>query len=435
VKTLLLVAGQSKRFWPLAEKTLFPICGTNLLEITLGQLEKAGLTDVTIVGGPHNLDQLSARYPSISTVEQEDLSLGMRGALLSALPSCGEEPVIIVCVNDVIEPHGYKDLLKTAQQPDTAGALLAQRVERYFPGGYLKLDGTRIVAIEEKPGAGNEPSDLVNIVAHIHNHPHLLLEILKATSGKADDAYERALGSLFADHPYRAVPYLGVWQAVKYPWHVLQLLSFLLKGVSEQRIHPSADVHPSAVIDGPVVLEEGVRVFPHATVRGPCVIGAQSIIANNTLVRDSSIGEQCVVGFGSEVKSSVIAHHVWTHMSYVGDSVVGYNVSFGGGSITGNLRLDEEEISSTVQNDEIPTGLRKFGTVIGNHCRLGIHTSINPGCKIGSGTFINSHTLISQDIPDGSFVTVKGGETQIRENRIAPPPPEERATFREESIR
>jgi len=435
VKTLLLVAGRSQRFWPLSEKTLFPLCGTNLLALTLQRLAAAGVRDVTVVGGTHNLDLVRPLFPHLPTIEQEDLDLGMRGALLSALPSCNEEPTLVVCANDIIESKGYSALLAAGIQKGVSGALLAQRVERYFPGGYLQQDANgRLTGIVEKPGPGKEPSNLMNIVVHIHNHPEKLFVALQQTKGKADGAYERAIGSLLKDHVYRAVPYEGTWQAVKYPWHLLDLLPALLSEIKTPVIHPTVQVHPTAVLDGPIVLGEGVRVFPHATVRGPCVIGAQSVIANNALVRGSSIGEHCVVGFGSEVKSSVLAQYVWTHMSYVGDSVIGSNVSFGGGSMTGNLRLDEMEISSAIQGKPVATGHTKFGTVIGDHCRLGIHTSINPGCKIGAGSFIGSHSLISQDIPDGSFVTTRGGELVIRPNKTPPLEPGGRAAYRSEAL-
>ncbi|NQT00569.1 MAG: NTP transferase domain-containing protein, partial [Planctomycetes bacterium] len=112
VKTLLLIAGRSRRFWPLKEKTFFPICGTNLLEITTGRLQAAGLTDITLVGGTHNLEGVGKLYPEFPTVEQKDLELGMRGALLDALPQCGNDRVVIVCVNDVIDSAAYSELIK-----------------------------------------------------------------------------------------------------------------------------------------------------------------------------------------------------------------------------------------------------------------------------------------------------------------------------------
>ncbi|MDD5739531.1 MAG: hypothetical protein PHO20_02075 [Candidatus Peribacteraceae bacterium] len=217
---------------------------------------------------------------------------------------------------------------------------------------------------------------------------------------------------------------------MKYPWHLIALLQHELKKIQKPSIHSTATVHPTAVIDGNVILEEGVRVLAHATIVGPCVVGKRSIVANNALVRGSSVGPDCVVGYSTEIKASILGNHVWTHMTYIGDSVIGSNVSFGGGSLTGNLRLDEQEISSMIGEEKVPTGLTKFGCIIGDGCRLGIRSILNPGIKIGQGTFVSSGVLVDKDIPEQSYVSMKGGEMTIRENRSAVPSPETRKEFK-----
>jgi bifunctional UDP-N-acetylglucosamine pyrophosphorylase/glucosamine-1-phosphate N-acetyltransferase len=171
-------------------------------------------------------------------------------------------------------------------------------------------------------------------------------------------------------------------------------------------------------------------VLPFATIVGPCVIGPRTIIGNNCLVRASSIGADCVIGFGTEVKSSVLADHVWTHMSYIGESVIGNNVAFGGGSITGNLRLDEKIIESQVGEEKLPTGLTKFGVAVGDGCRLGIHVSTHPGVKIGAGSFITSAAVIADDVPEQSFVSMKNGTVVIRPNRTKTSNPADRKKYR-----
>jgi len=430
MRVLLLLAGRSRRFWPLTEKTLFPVCGKTLLEHQVERLRSGGCKDIILVGSEHNLEEARRIFPDLQKVEQEDLELGMRGALLSALPALGSEAVMIVGGNDVIEPKGYKNLIETASRSGVQGALLAQRVEQYFPGGYLEVKSDRIVSIVEKPGEGNEPSDLVNIVAHIHNDASVLLTILQGIKGKNDDAYECALDALFKEHTYHAVPYEGIWQAVKYPWHMVQLLPLLLAEITEQSIDPSANIHSTAIIDGNVIVQGGVKVMPHAVIVGPCFIGKNSIVANNALVRGSSIGERCVVGYNTEVKGSVLHSHVWTHITYIGESVIGRNVAFGAGSVTGNFRLDEGEIQSVVKGEKVGTGLVKFGTVIGNDSRIGIQVGINPGIKIGSRSFISSGTLVSEDVPDGCFASMKKGVITTCDNRIAAPTPEQREQFR-----
>jgi|CXWL01.1.fsa_nt_gi bifunctional UDP-N-acetylglucosamine pyrophosphorylase/glucosamine-1-phosphate N-acetyltransferase len=429
MKTLVLLAGQSKRFWPLSEKPLFPIVGKTLLEHIVGRLEKAGCSDITLIGSKYNLNDI-ATLANLPTIEQEKLELGMRGALLSALPACGEEDILIVGGNDIIDVAGYHATIEAGNQTGVEGAILGQAVKEYFPGGYLYVTDNKITGIVEKPGKGKEPSNLVNIVCHYHRNAATLLRALQAIKDGTDDGYEQALDGLFKKHTYIPVAYSGVWQAVKYPWHLLQLLPILLSEVSEQSIDSSAVIHESAVIQGNVIIGEGVRVMPHATIVGPCIIGEHAIVGNNALVRGSSIGARCVIGYNTEVKSSVLCSHVWTHSAYIGDSVIGENVSFGAGTVTGNLRLDEKEIFSQHHDEPLPTGLTKFGTIIGADSRIGIHVSINPGVKIGRGSFVSSNTLVDKDIANKTFAKMKNGSLDARENTAETPKPAAREKYK-----
>lgn len=426
---LLILAGRSTRFWPLTEKSFFSIAGTTLIETQMARLKEAGFKDITLVVGSHNKNEAKKLFPKNTIIEQKDLDLGMRGALLSALSKISKGPVLIVSANDVIDSDAYKLLRERGMKLKDGGLILARKVKKYFPGGYLTVRRGKIEKIIEKPKTGSEPSDLINLVAHVHADPKALLDSLKKQKAGTDDGYERALSELFKTHEYKAVPYIGKWQAVKYPWHLLDLLPHMLPSHKEPIIHKTAEVHKSAVVEGSVVLGANVRIFAHASVVGPCVIGEGTIIGNNALVRESSVGKNCVIGYNTEVARSVVANDVWTHSSYIGDSVVGNNVSFGAGSVTGNLRLDEAEIKSMVKNESILTGRVKLGAIFGSGCRMGIHTSFAPGVKIGTGTFINSDILVTKDIPDDSYVTEKNGEIDIRKN-MRGCPSGDRATFR-----
>lgn len=409
---ILLLGGKSQRFWPLQEKSLFPICGTNLAARQIEML-KACKCAVTLVCSKENARAMRLAFPTLKVILQK-AGPGMHGALLSALPSIKGNPVLIVSGNDLFDVEVLHALIRTPKNSE--GAILAERVKRYFPGGYLTIKNHRITDIVEKPGEGKEPSDLVNIVAHIHPNASVLLKKLKDTRSKRDDAYEVAIAELFKETTYRAVRNHGAWQAVKYPWHLLSVLPLFLADITKPQISTKASVHKSAVIDGPVKIEEGVCVLPHATIVGPASIGRGTVIGTGALVRGSSIGTDCVIGFGTEIKGSILAHHVWAHMTYIGDSVIGSNVAFGGGCVTGNFRLDEGEIHSTVGSDRIATGLTKFGVIIGSNARIGIQVGMNPGVKIGGGSFISGGVFVSSDVPDKSFVSLKNGEVTMRPN-------------------
>lgn len=428
IKILLLAAGSSRRFWPLQEKFRLPLCGKTLLEHQIGRLQGIRPADILCVVGPHNQEWIQQLPTPITTVVQREE--GMRGALLAALPLCGNEPVLIVG-NDFIEANAYRELQeKFSCSPHLQGILLVREVTEYFPGGYITLEHDHITTITEKPGEGREPSTMVTIIAHLHRDASLLLHALSLVSTDRDDGYERALHSLFPQYHYAALPYGGGWYPLKYPWHPLQILSSVLEDLPAPHIHPSVTIHPSAVVEGNVTLERGVRIFPHATVRGPCFIGEDTLVGNNTLVWESSIGKSCVLGFGTEVKASILHDHVWTHSTYIGDSVVGENVSFGAGSVVGNFRLDEGVITSVVGQERVLTGRRKFGAVIGDNCRIGLHVSLNPGVKIGGGSFLGTATVVTHDIPHGSFVSMKDGEMAIQKNTASLPLPQGRLLFR-----
>lgn len=413
---ILIFAGRSTRFWPLPEKSFFEVAGTTLLREQVKRLKEAGFKDkdILLVGGEHNLTQAKKAFPKLKLVKQQDLDLGMRGALLSALPHCKKQSVLVVSANDMIESGAYRILKFKGEKKPDGGLILARKVKTYFPGGYLTVKKNRITGIVEKPGAEKEPSDLVNIVAHVHANAATLLEALKKTTHTKDDGYEQALDTLFQKEVYEAVPYTGAWQAVKYPWHLLDLLPSLLPENSKPRIPKSCAVHRTAVIEGSVILGENVRVLAHASIIGPCIIGDGTIVANNALVRGSSIGKRCVIGYNTEIARSILGDDVWTHSSYVGDSLLASDVSLAAGTVTGNLRLDEEPILSTVKSEKVPTHRKKFGAIIGSGCRTGIHTCLLPGVKIGQNSFISSGSIIGADIPDGSFL--KDGT--CRPNRI-----------------
>ncbi len=79
--------------------------------------------------------------------------------------------------------------------------------------------------------------------------------------------------------------------------------------VGEGLHHPSARVHPTARIIGPVLLGDGVEIGQNAVVVGPASIGDNSSIGADALVSRSFIWDHCVVGEGAIVDSSVLADH------------------------------------------------------------------------------------------------------------------------------
>lgn len=419
-KAVLLAAGRSLRAAPIPDKNFLQFLGKPLVAHQIEALIDAEFKEILVVGGIHNLALLRRLAKGFSgkvaVREQKDLDLGMAGAVLTAETWIKNEPFFMISANDVAGPELFAAVRGKIKISE--GLLVAYKVSKYFPGGYLKVNTHGVITkIVEKPGAGHEPSKLVNIVMHYHPLPSALFKKLRQVSTKRDDRYEAALQELFGEVVYRALPYNGFWQPIKYPWHVLDLMKYYIENIEKRFPHGRiggrpAEVAASAVIGGTdVYFEDGVKIMDHATVIGPAYIGKNSVVATGALVRNSHIGENCVIGFGSEVARSYLGDHVWTHTNYIGDSIIGSDVSFGAGTVTGNLRLDEKEIFVPVRGEKIGSGKTKLGLITGDHIRVGINTSFMPGVKVGSNSFVGAGITVSQDIPENSFVT---GEWKLK---------------------
>jgi NDP-sugar pyrophosphorylase family protein len=410
MKIVFLCGGVGKRMSPLSEdKFLLRFLGKTLLQYHIEQAQKAGLNEFIVVGNPANIARIKAVAKAIPAIKiafaVQEKRLGMANALESAQKLLGDEPIIVVSPNDVLDSTAYAAITEAHNKGSAGSYILTCEVKEYFPGGYLALGrGEEIKAIIEKPGKGNEPSNLVNVVVHLHTKPRQLLQHIASAVSSKDDVYERALSDMIKeDYKVKAVKHKGFWQAIKYPWDIFPVMEHFLKQGGKS-ISPKAKISKTAVIEGDVIIEDGVRVLENAVIKGLCYIGRNSVIGNNALIRDNShIGEGCVVGYGTEIKHSYIGDNNWFHQNYFGDSIIGNDCSFGAGTISANLRLDEREISVMVNGEEINTGLNKLGALVGNGVRTGINVGIMPGRRVGEGSFVGPHVCLTEDLPPGKM--------------------------------
>ena len=405
---LVLAGGVSNRFWPLRDKPLIELGSQTLLERHLRLLRSAGCERFIIVSRPDTampVGEIGRRVGGDVKVAVQAQPLGMGDAVLAAaaeLERLGDVPIYVTQYHDVVEERFHRSLLEawSTKAGSIAGLLGAQRVSTYFPGGYLTLDGERVTSVVEKPGAGREPSDLVNLVAHVFTSWHELAATIREEAKKpgGDDTYERALTRLMTKQVFQAYAYEGRWQALKYPWHLLDVADMLLDLWARGAESPGPGYEQRE--DG-VFVGKDVRIYPGAYVVGPALIGQDTVIGHNALVRDSIVGPRCVIGFGSEVARSVLFEGVVLHHDYVGDSVFDRGSSMGYGAVTANFRIDGRTVPSAVGGERIDSGRMKLGLMLGADARIGVNTSTMPGVKIGAGALIGPSMKVTRDVPDG----------------------------------
>lgn len=403
--------------WPLSEKSLLRFGAEPLLVSQLQRYRKLDFKQIVIVANPRNKSDISVMIANLTKHLKIDIAvqeqpLGMGDAILKAEPFIDPDaPVYITQVHDVVDEKLHNSLLKAFKKNPKESYLAGVEREDYFPGGYLIVDDNgHINGIVEKPGAENRPSNLVNIVAHIHSRAGALFEAIQAeyaSETAGDDHYERAMDKLMKKTVYRVVPYKGYWAALKYPWHVLDIMDYYLDQINGQVIAEDAFIAETASIVGNVYIGAGARVYPGAAVVGPAYIGPGTVVGNNSLVRNSMVLNNCEVGFTTEIARSYVAEHCAMHACRVLDSVFAPHVNFSAGCTTANLRIDRGPVPCVVKGERINSGREKLGAIIGRNAFLAVDVMTMPGVKIGDYANVGPGTHVMDDIQARQRVYVK----------------------------
>ena len=418
---VILAGGSSSRLWPLREKSLVKFLDKPLLEHQLGTCVEVGFRNIVVICNPDNHNPIrdilgkfdhKIEFQTFVQVQPK----GMGDALFTLEPMLGSVsdpmPVYVCQVHDIFDKSLHKMMLQAYFDNSQITWLASYRVEDYFPGGYLVVDdGLNITNIIEKPPQGEEPSDLVNIVAHIHPDLRRLLDQIRreyADDNPNDDHYERAMAKLMKVSPFQAVPYKGPWHPIKYPWHVLEAMKYYLNTI-EHHVADGVYREDGVHISGSVHIEKGVRLLHGADIRGPAYIGANSLIGQYASVRESMVSQNSTIGIGSEVNRSYIGQGARLHTAKALDAILADNasvdehVNLSAGMITANFRTDAGNVKSTINGQRVDTGRDKLGAVIGAGAFIGIGAMLMPGVKIGEGSVIGPLTLVLEDVPDNTL--------------------------------
>ncbi|NWG00414.1 MAG: hypothetical protein HXY19_05680 [Thermoanaerobaculaceae bacterium] len=175
-------------------------------------------------------------------------------------------------------------------------------------------------------------------------------------------------------------PHRPAWEALGQP------LDDYLAARTEWRILTplAAGVH---VLEGPIAIGRNCRIEPGAVLRGPLVVGDGCEIRTGAYLRGGVLlGAGCVVGAHSELKRAILLDGAHApHQNYVGDSVLGRHVNLGAGTILSNVKNMGREVSVRTGTSIFPTGRRKLGAILGDGCRTGCNTVLNPGVVMGPG--------------------------------------------------
>lgn len=397
---IILAGGDSDRFWPLRDKVLTSFLGKPFISYLAEQLSQYCSRVFIVTNEMNNIQIRNATNNAYSYFVQNNHFIGMAGAVLSCQDKIKGE-TLVINASDYFNFDIVSQIIDKSKDKSIEAILIAKKINSYFPGGYLTIDGNTVISIIEKPLPQETPSDLVNLVIDYYKDFSQFVSYIKKTQTTDDDRFEKGLNNMIKECRVEWIQYADYWYALKFPWNVLQLMKFYLSQIKQNNDHPkSVFVSSTARIAQNVVLGNGVKIGDFSKITGPCYIGENTIIGDYSLVRESHIGSNCLIGSSTEVARSFIGDEVSLHRNYIGDSVISDNVLIGAGAVTANFRFDEKDISSYISEKKVNTHMRKFGSVIGKKTKIGVNSVIFPGVKIGSNTQVGPGEKIQSDLPD-----------------------------------
>lgn len=401
MQAIILAAGQSSRLYPFADgvhKSMISLLGKPILAHTIEGLKKVGIKDVIVVV---NTDAKVRSYLGNGnkfgvhiTYVIQDKPLGMGNALLLA----GKQ-----IRGDFLLLHAYhidiatlaKNLI-TKKTKKTQAFLLVKRRRDTWVRGVLKVLGTRVTEVVEKPKKGQEPSDLC--IVGVYLFPKAFIEILNNTP-QEHYQLEKAISSFANKFEVGFVETRDETITLKFPWDLLTVKNYLFKSIKKS-IGDNVNIAKSAQIIGEVVIEEGVKIMEGVVIKGPCFLGKNVFIGNNAMLRNGvDVEEGAVVGAYMELRNSLIMRGATTHAGFIGDSIIGEGCKIGTQFCTANVRLDRETIKAVIKNEKVDSGLDSLGVMMGKNVRVGIKSSTMPGIIIGQEAVIGSSTTVLHDVP------------------------------------
>ncbi|MCI5649768.1 MAG: UDP-N-acetylglucosamine pyrophosphorylase [Fusicatenibacter sp.] len=187
-----------------------------------------------------------------------------------------------------------------------------------------------------------------------------------------------------------------LFEGKTYPWEVLPLIKdFILE------LGPTLDPELYEKKGENIWIAKDATIAPTASLNGPCIIGRGAEVRQCAFIRGNAIvGEGAVVGNSTELKNVILFNKVQVpHYNYVGDSILGYKAHMGAGSITSNVKSDKKLVVVKGPDEEIETGLKKFGAMLGDEVEVGCQSVLNPGTVIGRNTNIYPLSSVRGVIP------------------------------------
>lgn len=427
---VILAAGLGKRMNSDLPKVLHKVCGIPMIQAVINTARELKPRKVIVVAGKHaGLIQQTVGADDIFFAVQEK-PLGTADALRSARKGLrGLQGTVVVLNGDtpLISSRTITRFIRLHQRNRNSVSVLSFRAGN--PAGYGRVvrDGKgRVLSIIEQKDADASVQKITEVNSGVYAVSHEALRLLdRIPANKAKgEFYLTDIVALAIRDGLRAAAYaLGEeseFMGVNTPGELSRasalmrekiVASWTGKGVhfldaGAVFIHPdvkigrATTIYPNVYLEGKTAIGKGSVIYPNVRIIdsmiGDCVMIKDSSVIEGSLVKNnasvgpfahvrpgSEVGPEARIGNFVELKKAVVGRGTKaSHLSYLGDTVIGSGVNIGAGTITCNY-----------------DGVKKHATVIGDRVFVGSDTQFVAPVRIGRGAYIGAGSTITKDVP------------------------------------
>jgi len=341
MKAVILVGGQGIRLRPLTTnlpKAMVPVLNVPFLEHVFRHLRRHRVTDIILaqhhLAGPiESYLGDGSRFGVKVTYVIEDSPRGTAGAVKNVERYLDE--AFLVLNGDIFTDLDITAMVELHRRREAVATIALTPVEDPTAYGLIETDVRgKVTRFLEKPDWSEVTTNMINAGTYV-----LEPEVLARIPAEREVSIERMTFPLLVEsgEPVYAYPSSGYWMDTGTPEKYLQLHRDLLGGRSARyspppsggvRIGEGCDVHPSADIRGPALVGDNCTIGPGVKLMGPVVIGERCRIGEGSVVEDSVLWWEVLLGERVTVRSSAVANNCRLESgSHVDGSVLGDGVN------------------------------------------------------------------------------------------------------------
>lgn len=451
---VILAGGQGKRMNSEKPKALMEVLSRPMLGWVMDACVEAGIRSdrITVVKGyGHNevqkyINSYNTLYTPDSVMQKERLGTG-HAVMCAArvLKKDAPENVLVLCADaPLIDVDTIKNSLEQHLNDGNAVTVITAELDEPFGYGRIIRNENGIDGIVEQRDTNDAQKAIkeVNSGAYWFKTEELLKALKKIQPNNAQGEYylTDTIGVLVRSGKRAGAyktPNKNVVLGANDRIGLLKLAEVarlsIIERLAEQgvefestegvvieprtRIFPGAKILPNTVIENGTWIYENAVVGPNTVIKGGSV-GKNSVVTCSVIEENVTVGDNCTVGpfahlrpearlkdyihVGNfvEIKNSDIGYGTSvSHLTYVGDSIVGNNVNFGCGVAVANY-----------------DGTNKNTCIIKDDAFIGCHTNLVAPVTVGKAAYTAAGSTITKNIPDGALA-VERGETVIKEGK------------------